>query len=457
MTWLINIAYLAAAVLYFPVLVYQWTAQKKNRHGWRERFGRIDLPAPEGPRIWLHAVSLGEVNCTPVLVRELKAARPELDVVVSTTTDTGYARACKLYPPERVFRYPLDFSWIVRRALGRIRPNLIVLVELEVWPNLAALARQRGIPVAVINGRLTERSARRLARVGLVTRPMFAGLSWVGAQDQIIAGRFEQVGTPRERIEITGSLKWDTAEVLDSVPGAEALASALGIQPGRLLWVCGSTGPGEEEMILDAYQSLSTTGNGEVTLAIVPRKPERFDEVAELIRRRGFDCLLRSEHPDAVTPPGVGAVSDRDSGPEAQAPSSREDTTTPAPASRIPVLLGDSMGELRKFYSLASVVFVGRSLVRMGGSDPMEVAALAKPIIAGPHMENFQLPLECLRAKGAAEVVHSSDELAKAVRALLGDLSRGVELGRVARQAVLENQGATHRTARGLLRIWAGA
>jgi len=426
-TWIVNIAYFLAGVFYVPVLIYQMVVQGKNRRSWRQRFGHIELPSTARRRIWMHAVSLGEVNCTPALVSELNSAAPDCEVVVSTTTDTGYARACTLYPPARVFRCPLDLSWVVGRALKRIRPSLIVLVEQEVWPNLVGLAHRRDIPVAVVNGRLTERSARRLARLGGVTRAMFARLAWVGAQDQTIAARFARLGTPSERIEITGSLKWDTAEVADSVRGADVLAESLAIPRDQPLWVCGSTGPGEETLILDAYEKLLAEGDIGVSLVVVPRKPERFDEVASLIRSRGFACIRRSEHSD--------------------------DSPPAQRASAGTVLLGDTMGELRKFYTLARAVFVGRSLVPMGGSDPMEVAALAKPVIVGPHMDNFQMPVDRLRAGDALEVVHSAAELAATVAGIVKDGARAEQIGRRARQVVLDNQGATARTAQALVKL----
>lgn len=434
MTWLVNIAYLAAAVLYFPVLVYQWTVQKKNRRGWRQRFGRIRLPAAAGPRVWVHAVSLGEINCTPRLVRELTAARPDLDLVVSTTTDTGFARACQLYPSERVFRFPLDLSWVVRRAMDRIRPDLIVLVELEAWPNLVANARRRGVPVAVVNGRLTARSARRLGWAGAVARQMFASLHWVGAQDGAIAQRFVGLGVPPDRVTVTGSLKWDTAEVADAVAGAAALEEALGLSTRTPLWVCGSTGPGEEAVILDAYDRLVMSDHGNIRLAIVPRKPERFDEVAALIRSRGFNCLRRSECSKRPAPsPSV---------PEAQASFRNRE-----------VVLGDTMGELRKFYSLATVVFVGRSLAPMGGSDPMEVAALGKPILCGPYMDNFAMPVAELSKGGGLSVVRECAELADGVRTLTADPLRAAEVGGAGKSIVLSNQGATGRSVEHLLHL----
>ncbi|MBN1512179.1 MAG: 3-deoxy-D-manno-octulosonic acid transferase [Phycisphaerae bacterium] len=432
MTWLANFVYALAALVYLPVLVYQMVAQNKNRRGWKQRLGHIRPFAPDRPRIWVHAVSLGEVNATPKLVAALRHRLPDVDVVISTTTDTGYVRACALYGQDRVFRYPLDFSWIIRRVLNRVRPSLIVLVELEVWYNLVALASRRGVPVAVVNGRLTERSRRRLGRLGPLGRSMFRRLAWVGAQDETIAKRFQAVGTPADRLEITGSVKWDTAHVSDRIEGSEKLAEALGLDQTRPLWVCGSTGPGEERIILDAYDRLCRQ-RPEVGLVIVPRKPERFEEVAELIRSSGYDCVRRSEHPDG--------------------------SAAPASGERPRVWLGDTLGELRRFYALAAVVFVGRSLVPMGGSDPMEVAALAKPIVVGPHMENFSLPVACLERAGGIRIVRSADGnasslLCREVESLVNDAATARRVSAAARQVVLDNQGATERTATALVKLF---
>lgn len=417
---LVNLAYFLAAIAYLPILCYQMLAQGKNRRGWGERFGHIRLRPAAQPRIWLHAVSLGEVNVTPRIVEQLATRFPYREIVVSTTTDTGYARACQLYGCDRVFRFPLDFTWVVRRVLDRVNADLIVLIELEVWHNLVRLATRRGIPVAVINGRLTQHSADRLARLGGFTRSMFADLAWVGTQDAEIAERFKRLGTPAERVAIVGSMKWDT--VSDSVDGADELAAAVGIDRNRPLWVCGSTGPGEEAMILDAYRLVLDRGV-RPTLAIVPRKPERFDEVARLIDRRSLPCVRRSQSSNNV------------------------------PKAADAVVLGDTMGELRTFYTLATVVFVGRSLVPMGGSDPMEVAALGKPIVAGPHMENFRVPVDYLRERGALSTVSTSDELAAEVFRYCHDPACALEAGRAARAVVLQHQGATTATATALERL----
>ncbi len=443
MHWLANIAYAVAAVLYLPLLLYQMIVQGKNRRGWRQRFGFVPTFDKTRPRIWLHAVSLGEVNATPRLIDEIRARRPEVDIVVSTTTDTGFARAVQLYGIDHVFRFPLDLSSMVGRVLARVNPSLILLVELEVWYNLIRMAKARGVPVAVVNGRLTQRSARRFGRVGGLIKPMFANLAWVGAQNETIASRFRGLGTPAERVEVTSSLKWDSAHVADAVDGSEALAKAMGIDRSRPVWVCGSTGPGEERMILNALESLlrdrpaGETGVGcesatdvrspAPVMVLVPRKPERFDEVARLITQAGFQCVRRSECGDGVRIDPHGGRT---------------------------VLLGDTMGELRKFYALADVVFVGRTLVPLGGSDPMEVAALGKPIIVGPFSDNFRDPVEALKRADAVRVVEDADALAAAVAALLDDPEGSTRCGSRGRQVVIDHQGATARTVDAVLRVF---
>ncbi len=471
MRWVADFAYLLAGLAYAPIAVFNALVVGKNRRGWGQRFGAVPRFEPGRERVWVHAVSLGEINATPKLVAAIRERRPGIDVVISTTTDTGFARAVQLHGAERVFRYPFDFSLVVSRVLRRIRPTMIVLVELEVWYNLVRMASARSIPVVVVNGRLTERSARRFAKLGPLIRPMFRSLAWVGAQDEPIAERFAALGVPRDRIKVTSSLKWDSALIADEVPGSADLAQALGLPPDRPVWVCGSTGPGEEETVLDAYRQLRdawpdracrlkaprsdggpalpptpsrgeggedeealppapSPGEGEreaPVLVIVPRKPERFDEVGRVIERAGFGCVRRSSHSDGT------------------------DHTPLGPSD---VVLGDTMGELRKFYSLADVVFVGRSLAAMGGSDPMEVAALAKPVVVGPHMENFRDAVDALISRDAVVTVNDPEQLAETVGGLLADPARATMIGAAAREVVKANQGATVRTVDALERLW---
>lgn len=425
MSWLANLAYFLAAIVYLPVLLYQMLVQKKNRTGWVERLSgpRRNLCGLDRP-IWVHAVSLGEINAARNLVAQLEAGQ-DRPIVISSTTDTGYARAVKLFGESRVFRFPLDFSWSVGAALRGLNPSMIVLMELEVWFNLSTMAAGRGIPVAVVNGRLTERSRRRLGWLGPLARRMFRSIRWVGAQDETIGRRFVSLGLPQDRLTVTGSVKWDTAEIADSVEGATDLAEQMGMDAAQPLWVCGSTGPGEEGLLLDAYRELRTRWP-ELQLALIPRKPERFDEVAGLIEKKGFECRRRS-------------TLDQD----------KSQTRSSRPV----VFMGDTMGELRKFYALATVVFVGRTLVPMGGSDPMEVAGLARCIIVGPHFDNFNLPVQILEKGDAIRIVQDAEQLSDFISQLLADPDTIRSIGDRAQRIVLDNRGATDATVRQLLSI----
>jgi len=414
---LIDGCYALAGAAYAPVLAYQAIRYGKNRTGWGERFGDVVELPPHPQRIWIHAVSVGEVNATRRLVDELQRDRPTADIVISATTDTGMERARSIYSDRVVFRYPLDFSRVVSRVLARIKPTLIVLVELEIWYHLVQQARGANIPVVVVNGRLSERSVRRFGLIGPVARSMFGALSAVAVQDEEIAARFRKMGVPADRCAVTGSLKWDTAEVTDRVKGQDEIATALGIDGERPVVVAGSTGPGEEAMLLDAYRRVRDVVP-QVQLVLVPRKPERFNEVAARIRSAGFTCVRRSECPDGT----------------ARSPDGND------------VWLVDTMGELRKLYALATLGFVGRSLVPMGGSDPMEVAALGKPILIGPHTANFRQAVSALAAGGGLRVIAGEAELATELIAALEAAASLRVMGECARRTVVQHQGATQKT-----------
>lgn len=425
MTWLLDIAYGVGLVLALPFLTIRRIRRGKSNAPRRELFGDVPARRVASRCVWIHGVSLGEINATRTIVRKIQRDAPEVAIAISSTTRTGLDQARKLYSGLLVFRFPLDFSFAIRRTLNRVRPDVIVLMELEVWPNLLEIARQRNIPVIIANGRVTaEKSMKRFGKpiIRGIAQRMFGKLRWVGAQDQTYAARFAQLGVPAARIEVTGSVKYDAANNGDRVDGQDELAAALGVKKTQPLLVCGSTGPGEEAMILAAYEELLQT-HRDLQLAIIPRKPERFDEVAELIATVGFPCLRRS----------TGSP---------QLP--REGAKYP----ETPVYLGDTMGELRKFYALADVVFVGRSLVPMGGSDAMEVAGLAKAMIFGPHMENFAEVAEALREHEACVQIEDASRLANSVRDLLADDSKRVRMGQAARRVIQGRQGATDLTVR---------
>lgn len=438
---ILNLVYFIAAGAYLPFLLYQMIALKKNRRGWGQRLGGISWRVGRPRCIWVHAVSLGEVNATRALVSEIESRFPDFVVAISATTDTGYAAAKRLYPDKLVFRYPLDFSFAVRRTLARVRPAAIVLMELEVWPNLIDLAASIGVPVCVANGRITAEKSMRRFRLPVVrglARRMFSQIAWVAAQDETYAARFRELGVPADCVHTIGSMKYDTAVVGDSVAGDAELAAAIGIDRTAPLVVAGSTGPDEEAIALDAFESLRQV-HPALQLAIIPRKPERFDEIARLIESRGFACIRRSACRDGAPPPTAGG------------------------ASR--VFLGDTMGELRKFYALATVVFVGRSLVPLGGSDLMEVAGLGRPMCFGPHVENFaEVAGQLLAAGAAVQIAPATLDRATAASALSTELSRLLKspeaaraMGRRAQEIVRCNTGATARTVELLTQTLTGS
>jgi len=439
MRFVLDAIYVVAGLVYLPVLLYRIVVRGKSRRGWSERFGFVPTRSHGDRCIWIHAVSVGEVNATVTLVKAIEKELPHLAVVVSSTTDTGSERAAQIYPNHVRFRYPLDFSWAVRRAIRRLRPAVIVLMELETWPNLIEVARRYGVPVMIANGRITEqRSMRRFRWPVLrpIARRMFSRLSCVGAQDATYAARFRELGTPADRVHVTGTMKYDTAVVADRVDGQEELADQMGIRRDRPLWVCGCTGPGEEAVILEAYLKLRDVVP-DLQVAIIPRKPERFDEAAAEIEKHRLRFVRRS----AARSPDAGQ--------------------NRSPADKVGVFLGDTMGELRKFYALADVVFVGRTMVPLGGSDVLEVAGLAKPIVVGPSVYNFAEPVEMLRSGGGIVQIDKMvdqpgavERLTEVTRDLLQDAPARHALGQAARQVLLANQGATARTLallRGLL------
>jgi 3-deoxy-D-manno-octulosonic-acid transferase len=380
----------------------------------------------------IHAVSLGEIDATRSLVRQLAAARPNLCFVISTTTDTGSARARELYgadPKVTLVRYPLDFSAAVSRVLDGLRPDLVVLMELEVWPNFLRHCERRNIPVVLVNGRLTEASYRNYRRGRLVVAPMFRRLASVCAQDETYAKWFVDLGAPPQRVRVTGTMKFDTAPPPGGVAGADDLARAVGLRPGaERVWVCGSTGPGEEELVLARYAALRGRFPG-LRLVLVPRHPERFNEVGDLIARSGFGLVRRS------------------------APRTKGSAPTA-------VILGDTTGELTKFYALADVVFVGRTLVDLGprqrGSNMIEPAALAKPVVVGPFTQNFADAMRHFRNADAVKVVEDATALERAIEDILSAPGEASVMGRRAQEVVVRQQGATARNVEVILRHLVG-
>jgi len=423
MNVLIDLVYVLALIVISPVAIYRMLRHNRYRTGWRNRFGHITRKQPGKKCIWIHAVSVGEVNATTTLIKEMEKKFPDYEIVVSTTTDTGFARANALFAGKlSVFYFPMDFSPTMRRAFLNIRPSLILLMELEVWPNLVRIAHQSGISVVVVNGRISERGFARYQLVKSLVKKTFQKVTLVLAQTDDYADKFRQLGADSGKVIVTGSIKYDTAQIADKVDGADELAAQLGLKNQRL-WVAGATGNDEEQIILDVYRRLNEQKQfADLRLAIVPRKPERFNEVADLIKQSGFGLIRYSEIKSAS-----------------------EKIRNPQSAIRN-IILGDTMGDLRKFYSLATVVFVGRSLVPMGGSDMMESAALGKCTIFGPHTFNFNQAVDALLKGNGAILVKNADELFNAMTKCMTDAAYASQIAFSGQQIIKNNQGATLRT-----------
>lgn len=397
----LDIGYLGLAAITAPV----WA--RKARSGWDERLARtIECPPKAGrARVLLHAVSVGEVNAIRSLVPILARTH---EVVIATTTDTGLARARSLFAPGHpVVRFPLDFSASVGRFLDRVQPDAVGLVELELWPNFLSACRKRSVPVAVINGRLSERSFKGYRRARAIVGGMFRSLDACCVQDEAYAERFRQMGTPDVRV--TGSMKWD---VIDGArPDAEAarLRDELGIDPARPLVVAGSTGPGEEALLVKSLPE-------GVQLVCAPRKPERFEDAASAMP----GCIRRSRGERA----GAG---DR-------------------------LFLLDTLGELRAAYALADVVVVGRSFIDLFGSDPIEPIALGRATMIGPRVSDFREIVRVFEDAGGI-VRTDADRLAGDLCELLNDPDRRARLAGAGLRAIDGQRGASQTHAEVLFKL----
>ena len=376
------------------------------------------------PTVLLHGVSVGEVAAAEPLVRRLGGpdGRGPCRVVMSVTTDTGFARATALYGEHhRVVRYPLDFSRAVARFLNRVRPDVVGLLELEVWPNFTRACADRGIPVVVLNGRLSDESFRGYRRLRSALAPSFGRLAGVAAQTGIYADRFEALGVPADRIEVADSMKWEVP-----LPGglgevAERLGRALGVDADRPTVVAVSTGPGEEARLLEGRPA-------GVQLVVVPRKPERFEEVAGLA-----DWVRRSRTREGRGRPPAGPPAPEGSGLELGEIPRREGQPPE-------LFLVDTMGEAEAATALGDVVVVGRSFNGMGGSNPIPAALMGKPVVMGPDHQNFKEMVETLVEGGSALV---AEDPWPAVRGLLDDPERRRAMAEAGPRTVAAHAGAT--------------
>ncbi|MEM1356314.1 MAG: glycosyltransferase N-terminal domain-containing protein [Planctomycetota bacterium] len=410
-----DLAYGVIATLTSPVWGLSLLRTGKWRTDWKARFGSCEIPPakPKQKTLLIHAVSVGEISLIRGLVDDLTKRDPSLRIVIAATTNTGFKRGTELYGERHpVVRYPLDFSSAVKRFLDRVEPDLVCTVELEVWPNFVEACHKRGIPVGVINGRLSARSFKGYLRFKRLIGPSFEKLAFAAVQTTDYAERFKAMGAPDVRVLDT--MKWDAAVIADEVEGEAALARRLGVDLDKPIVVAGSTGPGEDRLLVDALPE-------GVQLIIAPRKPEWFAAAAEA----SPGCVRWS-------------LTEAEAEPTTSAMPKRWETGVKA------VYLLDTIGQLAKAYSLADVVVVGRSFLGLYGSDVMEPAALGKPIIIGPHHGDFEDSVNAMRQAGGLVV---TDEPAALMRELLEDRDRAGQIADAGRAVVRSRQGATLRHA----------
>jgi len=404
---LLGIALVATAPWWLACML----AQGKYRAGRGERLGRVParLGSVQGC-IWVHAVSVGEVLAASRLVAGLRARFPERRVLVSTTTDTGQKLARERFGEENVFYYPLDFSFAIRPYLRALRPALIVLAESEFWPNFLRLVRRTGARIAVVNARVSDRSLPRYLRLRVLWRRILRDIDVFLAQSEEDARRLVAIGAPEARVRVGGNLKFDV-QPPETLPASEMLRRALA--PATAIGVCGSTAEGEEPVVLRAFGAVLQE-HPRTMFILAPRRPERFDTVAGVLAASGLKFWRRSQLTGNESLSGG-------------------------------VLLLDSIGELAALYSLASVAFVGGSLVPHGGHNILEPAQFGVATLVGPHTENFRDIIRIFERAGAVKVV-SLETFSGELLRLLDNEDTRQQLGRRAAEVVKQHRGATKRT-----------
>ncbi len=424
MRWLLNTAYALMLTALSPLIAWRLLKHGRYRRGLAEKlFGRLTIRHDGRPIAWFHAVSVGEVIQLQKVVDEFRSQTSDrFAVLISTSTDTGYDLARQRFPGCQLTWFPLDFSWAVREAIRSISPALVVLMELELWPNFLAECRTRLVPVAVVNARLSERSHRGYSRILWLIAPLFRHLNLVAAQSQTYADRLQSLGVSAESIRVSGSIKFDGVETSRRNPKTQQLRELFGLSVDEIVLMAGSTQEPEEQLALDAWQQLREH-HPNLRLILVPRHRERFEHVAGLVAASGATLLRRSVLGTVAGPhPGL------------------------APADR-PVILLDSIGELSACWGLADIAFVGGSFGSRGGQNMIEPAAYGACILFGPNTWNFRDVVQSFRAASACVQLESPAELLPMVGKLVADCADRRRLGDAAQAVVLRQQGATFATA----------
>ncbi|MBF8275025.1 MAG: kdtA [Candidatus Brocadiaceae bacterium] len=427
MSTIFDAAYVTALAVSSPYLLPKLLLSNRFRTGLAQRLGHIGNRKEKRPCVWIHCASVGEVITVKTLVNSLEKEFNNWDVVISTNTTTGQGVARKYFPRKVIFYFPLDISWVVERSLDAIRPDCVILAELEIWPNfLMALARRR-VPVALLNARISEKSMRWYRVLNKISRGFFESLTKKEnvfcARTKADAVRLKAIGIADEQIFVTGNMKYDNivTSVLEDIKAR--LLHLFGIKKEEKIFVCGSTHEGEEAIILRIFKRISSQYPN-LRLALAPRHIERCNDVVRLIESMGLKVARKT-----LLDKGLFPVTAEEQG-------------------RLPsqtVILVDTLGELQTIYSIADYVFVGRSLVPQGGQNMMEPAGLAKPVIIGPHTFNFHEEVPLLRNANAIKIVQDETSFFDSLTYLLEHQDEALEMGKRAQLVVEEQRGATER------------
>lgn len=450
--WFFNICYVILLLIFSPVLLYARIFHGKYREGFAQKFlgaapkllpssvsapdslsdsvqnhspnsdqnsdqnSALNSDFSEKKRVWIHAVSVGEVNLAAVILKAFRRHYPGYEFVISTTSRTGMELARKKFTEDTVFYAPLDFSWAVRRALQNLRPDVLVLVELEIWPNLLSAARRAGIPVVVVNGRLGEKSFRHYSLIRSLISRVMRNLTLVVAQDAASARHFESLGVPSERVFNVGSIKYDGAQPDRGNEKTRRLSELWNVLPSDRIFLAGSTQDPEEAMAVEVFRRLAPA-HPELRLILVPRHPERFEEVWKMISSTEFSAVRRTQIPENEVQPH-----------------------------REQILLVDTIGELGGWWGTSFVGFVGGSMGARGGQNMLEPAAYGTAVSFGPNTWNFRDIVSALLSHEAAVVVRDTEELASFVSRCLEEPEYAAHIGKNAASLVASQQGALEKT-----------